>query len=119
MQRDSSNFEMDAICAVLSKFGVEYVMIGGAAAIYQALIGSTRDFNLVPSPAGDNLTRLTEALLDLDSEVSLAGKVRGFPDGQWLTSSRTWNFETGSVRSMSCLRRPELRNTPSCLARPR
>ncbi len=94
MQRDSSNFDMDAICAVLAKFGVDYVVIGGVAATYLGSDLVTVDFDLVPAVVDDNLDRLTRALIDLDADVSFFGKLPRFPDGEWLKSARMWNFET-------------------------
>lgn len=94
MQRDSSNFDVDEIAAVLAKFQVDYVLIGGVAAIYQGSDLLTHDFDVVPDKADDNLARLTRALLDLNAEVSFVGKLPRFPDGDWLKSAMTWTFET-------------------------
>ena len=94
MQRDSSNFDIAAICDVLAHHGVEYVVIGGVAAVLHGADLLTQDFDVVPQGGDANLMRLTEALFDLEAEVSFAGKVRRFPDGDWLLASRTWTFET-------------------------
>jgi len=94
MLGDTSNLDFEAICAVLARFGVDGVIIGGVAGILHGTGLTTGDFDIVPVDSEENLARLTDALLDLEAEVVQAGKVRRFPDGTWLRSTRMWNFET-------------------------
>lgn len=94
MLRDATNFNIEAICAVIDRHGVEGVIIGGVAGILHGSELNTRDFDIVPLDTEENLARLAEALLDLNAEVLHAGKVRRFPDGTWLRSAKLWAFET-------------------------
>lgn len=58
---------MDLI-GVLAAHHVEYVVIGGFAAIAHGSPRATRDLDIVAAPDNDNLTRLLAALRDLDAD---------------------------------------------------
>ena len=60
--------DVDAILAALEWHGVEYVVIGGfAAELYDVAIPPTRDVDITPSMAPENLTALANALTALDA----------------------------------------------------
>jgi hypothetical protein len=70
---------LDPIClfAVLAEHRVEYVLVGGMAAVLHGSPTFTGDADIVPSPTPDNLVRLSAALSDLNARIrSLAD-----PDG--------------------------------------
>jgi hypothetical protein len=86
------------IFSALLDHGVEFVVIGGVAAILHGAPIVSLDLDIVPDPGESNLTRLTQALLALHAEVLFAGPVRRFPDGEWMRASRFWNFTTDAGR---------------------
>lgn len=82
---------------VLSAHGVEYVVIGGFAVILHGAERYTKDVDIVPEPSRDNLSRLWDALVELEAqpaelpdfrpeempvEFSLAGIIEG--GGNWV-----------------------------------
>jgi len=79
---------------VLARHGVDFVLIGGVAAVALGAPAVTFDLVLVPERSEANLTRLTAALIELEASVKAAGRVRRHPDGQWLLAGKVWNFET-------------------------
>ncbi len=96
MPHDEPNEPLDAdeILRTLKRFGVEFVVIGGVAAVMLGATVGTLDVDVVPEPSDENLDRLATALLDMDAEVTGAGRVRDFGDGAWLRASNVWNFTT-------------------------
>lgn len=62
-------FRPDALVGVLNAHGVDYVVIGGIAAIRHGSRRSTRDLDIVPAPSAQNYRRLARALKALDAHV--------------------------------------------------
>ena len=95
--------DVDAILAALEWHGVEYVVIGGfAAELYDVAIPPTRDVDITPSMAPENLTALANALTALDARFRV---VDGPPEGveipngitaEWLASMATMTFTTNA-----------------------
>jgi predicted nucleotidyltransferase len=56
------------ILEVLVRGGVEFVLVGGIAVQAHGYIRSTRDVDIVPSPAPDAARRLSQALAALEAE---------------------------------------------------
>ncbi len=103
--------DVDAILAVLDRHGVEYVVIGGfAAELYDVAIPPTRDIDITPSMELENLTRLADALVELDARFRVVdGPREGFeiPNGitaEWLASMITVTFTTSAGPFDVCLR---------------
>lgn len=86
---------------VLSAHGVKYVVIGGYAVILHGAERYTKDVDIVPEPSRDNLSRLWDALVELDAqpaelpdfrpeempvEFSLEGIIEG--GGNWVLHTR-------------------------------
>lgn len=63
--------------AALADHGVDYVLIGGLAAVIRGSTAMTNDADIVPSPADENLDRLGRALGALDARIRSADD----PDG--------------------------------------
>jgi predicted nucleotidyltransferase len=61
-------FEADEIVRVLSAHGVDFVVIGGIAVQAHGYIRSTRDLDIIVRPRTLNLSRLSEALAELEAE---------------------------------------------------
>jgi hypothetical protein len=62
-------FRPDAIVAALNAHGVDYVVVGGIAAIRHGSRRTTRDLDIVPRPSPENYARLSEALKALDAQL--------------------------------------------------
>lgn len=68
------NFDPVEICAVLDEEGVEFVVIGGFAAIVHGSSLPTEDIDVLPSREGDNLDRLARALKRLRAMLRTGGE---------------------------------------------
>lgn len=65
-----SDAQIAAIAECLNRFGVEYVVVGGAAAqLHGAPVERTRDADIVPARAAGNLDRLAGALQELAARL--------------------------------------------------
>lgn len=65
-----SDEQIAAVADCLNRHGVEYVLIGGGAALLQgAPIARTRDADIVPAKHGVNLDRLAAALVEMDARL--------------------------------------------------
>ena len=62
-------FRPDALARALNARGVDYVVVGGVAAIRHGSRRTTRDLDIVPAPTDANYRRLAAALRDLDAHV--------------------------------------------------
>jgi hypothetical protein len=85
-----------AIIAVLNRHRVRYVVIGAFAAIaQQAPIDPTRDIDLTPDAAPENLRRLSKALKDLGARIRTVDVPDGLPfdhDARSLGRAAIWNL---------------------------
>ena len=61
--------DAEAIITVLNRHAVDYVVIGGFAALLHGSPTVTVDLDITPSPAPDNLDRLAEALRDMGAKL--------------------------------------------------
>jgi predicted nucleotidyltransferase len=63
------------LLARLDAAGVRFVLVGGLAVNAWGYLRATRDVDLVPDPAAENLARLDELLKQLDGKVDVGGKL--------------------------------------------
>lgn len=70
-------FDAHRIVEILQQHRVEYVLVGGFAAILYGSRRPTEDIDIAPATSADNLHRLAAALRDLDARI----RVDGAPDG--------------------------------------
>jgi hypothetical protein len=63
------SFDPVEICAVLSEEGVEFVVLGGFAAIIHGSPLPTEDIDVIPARSEANLERLATALERLDAKI--------------------------------------------------
>ncbi|MCU0259574.1 MAG: hypothetical protein MUE78_01015 [Ilumatobacteraceae bacterium] len=83
-------FDPVRICAVLNEEGVDYVVVGGFAAVVRGSSLPTRDIDIVPSPSADNLDRLGRALRRIGAQIRTdADPVPAPLDGRFLASMQT------------------------------
>ena len=67
MSQAESPLRLDEILRTLTEFGVEFVVVGGVAVQAHGYLRATADLDVVPNPTLLNLSRLGEALSDLDA----------------------------------------------------
>lgn len=67
----------DCIFRVLADYGVEYVLIGGLAAVIHGSPAMTNDADIVPRKEKANLARLAEALRTLEARLRSADSPEG------------------------------------------
>jgi hypothetical protein len=73
----SGDFDPERMLSVLAGDGVEFVLIGGMAAILHGDVGVTVDVDVVPDQEAANLERLARALRTLRARI----RTEGEPDG--------------------------------------
>ena len=91
------DFKPAEILGVLERHGVEYVLIGGLAAIFHGAPHLTTDADIVPAEGRSNLERLSAALKELGAKIRVVGEPEGIPfghDGESLGRVRIWNLVT-------------------------
>ncbi len=66
-------FAADEILNTLTDHAVDFVVIGGIAVQVHGCIRGTHDLDIVARPSTLNMTRLAEALVDLEAEHRLPG----------------------------------------------
>lgn len=92
-----SDFDPAEILRVLDRHGVEYVLIGGMAAVVHGSAHVTTDVDVVPLDGKENLARLSEALRELQARIRVAGEPEGVPfdhSAESLSRVRIWNLRT-------------------------
>lgn len=68
--------DADAILRALVEHDVEFVVIGGLAVAAHGYVRGTKDIDIVPNPARENLALLYEALVALAAEPIESGDFR-------------------------------------------
>ena len=66
-------FDPVRICEILNEERVEYVIVGGFAAVIRGSSLPTRDIDIVPSRVSENLDRLARALTRMNAEIRIEG----------------------------------------------
>lgn len=74
-----SDFAPEKILDVLSEHRVDFVVIGGYAALLHGARRPTRDVDVTPERSKENLGRLAAALESLDAEIRVDGLEEGLP----------------------------------------
>jgi len=88
-----------ASLAVLCRHKVDFVCIGGVAAIMNGANHVTVDLDVCPETSRANLNRLSAALTTLDARIRVDGIEEGLEfahDGESLSRARTWNLLTNA-----------------------
>jgi hypothetical protein len=88
-------FTPDKILGVLNRHEVDYIVIGGLAAIAHGSNLPTRDVDITPDRASSNLARLSEALTELEAEVRFGDESLPLAhDAESLAAAGVWNLRT-------------------------
>jgi len=66
-------FDPVQICAILNEERVDYVVVGGFAAVVRGSSLPTRDIDIVPSRVPENLDHLARALTRMNAEIRIDG----------------------------------------------
>jgi hypothetical protein len=93
---NDDHFDPLKIVQALNHRGVEYVVIGGyAGQLHAAAVPPTRDIDFTPRTTAENLSRLSQALTDLDARIRTEGTPEGLPfshDAESLANVGIWNL---------------------------
>ncbi len=80
-------FDPVRICTILNEEGVDYVIVGGFAAVVHGSSLPTRDIDVVPSRTPNNLDRLARALKRMNAMIRTDGDPVSAPlDGPFLAN---------------------------------
>lgn len=80
-------FDPVRICEVLNEEGVEYIVIGGFAAVIHGSSLPTRDIDVLPTRESGNLTKLARALNRIGAMIRTSGDpVSTLIDGPFLAN---------------------------------
>jgi hypothetical protein len=80
-------FDPVRICTILNEESVEYVVVGGFAAVVHGSALPTRDIDVVPSREPANLDRLGRALTRMNAAIRTSGEpVAAAIDGPFLAN---------------------------------
>lgn len=92
-----TSFRPEEILRVLGDHDVEYVLIGGLAAVLHGSALPTYDVDITPEASAGNLGRLSDALRALDARARVDGVPDGLPfrhDAASLAAVTTLNLVT-------------------------
>lgn len=90
-------FEPAKMLEALARHRVEYVLIGGLAATLHGSPAVTNDADICPARTPQNLTRLAEALREIEVRARTDAEPRGLPfacDAEFLSRMRVVNLVT-------------------------
>ena len=60
--------KLERLLGVLIDHGVDFIIVGGFAVVAHGYVRATKDVDICPDPAADNLDRLSAALAELEAE---------------------------------------------------
>lgn len=90
------------LLGVLRRHRVEFVVIGGFALAPHGYVRATKDLDIVPDPAPENLKMLADALTELGARVSVddlrADEIGLEPDEDGLAAGGNWVLDTRAGR---------------------
>jgi predicted nucleotidyltransferase len=72
-------FDPERLLAVLGDEGVDFVLVGGYAAVLHGASRPTQDVDVTPSTTAENLTRLISALQRLNARIRTDAVPEGLP----------------------------------------
>jgi hypothetical protein len=95
MQRHPSAADLPALLAELCDAGVEFIIVGGAAAVIQGAPITTNDLDIVHRRTPENVARLLDVLLRLDATMRYDLANRGLrPTAEMLAGKGQINLST-------------------------
>jgi hypothetical protein len=101
------DFSPRALLRRLVDGGVDFVVVGGIAAVAHGSATFTQDLDIACAPAQENLDRLGRVLVDLGARLrGVTDDVPFIPDGRTLRRTRVLTLET-SIGPVDLLSRPD------------
>jgi Nucleotidyl transferase AbiEii toxin, Type IV TA system len=101
------DFSPRALLRRLVDGGVDFVVVGGIAAVAHGSATFTQDLDIAYAPAQENLDRLGRVLVDLGARLrGVTDDVPFLPDGRTLTRTRVLILET-PIGPVDLLARPD------------
>jgi hypothetical protein len=109
MRRHPSAADLPALLAKLCDAGVEFIIVGGAAAVIQGVPITTNDLDIVHRRTPENVARLLDVLLGLDATMRYdlanrglrpTGEMGGTRQGEGIATRRhrpAWAFGAHGV----------------------
>lgn len=95
MRRHPSAADLPALLAALCDAGVEFIVVGGAAAVIQGAPITTNDLDIVHRRTPENVARLLELVLRLDATMRYDAAHRGLrPTAEMLAGKGQINLST-------------------------
>ena len=102
-----AEFQPRALLAHLTLHGVDFVLIGGVAAVLHGSERNTFDLDICPAQDQGNLDALGKALLDIDARLrGVDEDVPFVPDGRMLRGMQILTLDT-SMGPLDVLTRPD------------
>jgi hypothetical protein len=90
-------FEPLPLLEALQRHGVEFIVVGAAAAISQGSPLPTYDLDVTPARNPQNIERIVAALIELDAKLRTPGEPVAFPiDAKMLAGGEAWTLATSS-----------------------
>lgn len=90
-------FDPVPLLDALQRHGVEFIVVGAAAAIAQGSPLPTYGLDVTPANDPQNIERLVAALADVDAKLRTPSEPVAFPlDTKMLASAEAWTLETSS-----------------------
>jgi hypothetical protein len=89
-------FDPIPLLGTLHRHGVQFIVVGGIAAIAQGSPLPTEDLDVTPARSLENLERLARALVELDATLRVPHGP-GVPfqiDARFLAEGQAWTFDT-------------------------
>jgi hypothetical protein len=87
--------DLPALLAILCDAGVEFIVVGGAAAVLQGVPVTTQDLDIVHRRTPENVARLLEVLLQIDATMRDDFARRGLrPTAEMLAGRGQLNIST-------------------------
>lgn len=90
-------FRPGEILLVLAEHEVDFVIVGGFAAVLHGAAHITTDVDITPKRGRANLARLSAALVDLGARIRVEGVPEGLVfghDAESLARAAVWNLQT-------------------------
>jgi len=90
-------YDAVAILSALQQHGVRFIVIGGVAANAHGSPLITRDFDVTPDSAPDNIERIADTLIDLGARLRTPQGPVDFPiDARMLAGATAWTLSTNA-----------------------
>lgn len=86
--------DAERILEVLAQHSVDYVIVGGLAVQTHGHVRTTVDIDVYPGPDPSNLSRLADALNELDAQILNPGTKGVVIDEKTLPRATLWQFAT-------------------------